>query len=135
MGETTHGALPRLRGRRGRHRGALPRFLRRPAEPDYGGQVRGRGWKGQMGDAAVIAERPPSDIVTTTAHGDQQFIVAREVHSSDNISGSGTSCDYERALIHAGIPDFRRFLIFKIGRLDHLSSKCGVKLFDLVVAS
>ena len=24
-------------------RGALPRFLRRPAEPDYGGQVRGRG--------------------------------------------------------------------------------------------
>jgi hypothetical protein len=23
-------------------RGALPRFLRRPAEPDYGGQARGR---------------------------------------------------------------------------------------------
>jgi len=48
---------------------------------------------------------------------------AREVHSSHYIGYACASCDDAWVLINAGIPDFPRFFIGKISRLDHLSSK------------
>jgi hypothetical protein len=61
--------------------------------------------------------------VTATAHRDQQSIFAREVHSSHYIGYACASCDDAGTLINAGIPDFPRFFIGKISRLDHISSK------------
>src|SRR6516162_440170 len=77
----------------------------------------------QVNHDTFVAERPPGYIVTATAHRDQQFIFACEVHSSHYIGYTCASCDDAWVLINAGIPDFPRFFIGKISRLDQLSAK------------
>src|SRR5215470_18528740 len=73
----------------------------------------------EIDDDAIVAQRAAADVVAAAAHGDEQFLGARELHGVDDIGRAGAAGDEAGVLVDARVPNFARPVVGGVAGPDH----------------
>jgi hypothetical protein len=76
----------------------------------------------QVDHHAAFADRGARDVVACAAHGQDQAVVAREIHGAAHVGGAGASEDHRRPAVYHRIPDLAGVVVTGVARAEDLAS-------------
>src|SRR5262245_20329863 len=88
---------------------------------------------GEVDNQSVVARTEPRAVVAAAANGDEQAVVASEVHGADDIRYIGAVRDQARALVDHAVIERTGLVVALIGGLDDLAAQSGLEIGDLCV--
>ena len=89
----------------------------------------------QVDDQPVVATPQSRSIVAAAANGDEEFIVAAEVHCRDHIGRVRAARDHEWPLVNHSVVELARILVVGMVAPDECTAESFAKLGHCLVAA
>ena len=77
----------------------------------------------QVDDEAVVAAAEPGTVVAAAADGEQQALLAGEVHGGDDVGRVDRARDEARALVDHAVVERANGVVVRVGRADEPAAK------------
>ena len=87
----------------------------------------------QIDDEAVVAAAEPGTVVTAAADGEQQALLAGEVHGGDDVGRVDGARDQARALVDHAVVERTNGVVVRVGLADEPAAKSLLECGDSLV--